>query len=105
MRYKTIVLELIGLRPRHHERLACSGRLTSTLEELAMQLRGRHLELIDKLRRVRPESADVQLSSEAMEIAVHELELDLNSESPENDDETFSLDAAMAYVRRHTPPE
>jgi len=105
MRYKTIVLELIGLRPGLHERLASSGRLGSTMEELARQLRDRHLQLIEQLRRVRPKSADVQLSSEAMEIAVHELELDLDSESPENNEAVFSLDAAMAYVRKHTPPE
>jgi len=105
MQYKTIVLELIRQRPGLHDRLASSGRLTSTMEQLAMELRDAHRELIEQLREARPESAEVQLTSEAMEIAVSQFEQALPDESPENDEAVFSLDAAMAYVRRHTPPE
>ena len=105
MRYKTIVLELIRLRPNLHDRLASSGRLTSTMEELTVQLRDNHLELTEQLREARPGSAEVQLRTEAMEIAVSDLEQILPDESPENDEAVFSLDEAMAYVRKHTPPE
>jgi len=98
-------MELIKQRPNLHDRLASSGRLTSTMEQLAVQLRDNHRQLTEQLREARPGSADIQLNSEAMEIAVNEIEQTLPDESPENDEAVFSLDAAIAYVRRHTPPE
>ena len=61
------------------------------------------------LVRVRQGLADVgpgggQIASEAAETAIQELEASLPSASPPGEDSPLSLDAAMAYIRRHTPP-
>jgi hypothetical protein len=43
--------------------------------------------------------------SEALELAIEQLQARLRSESEESDgDATFNLDAAMAYLRGHPTP-
>ena len=51
-----------------------------------------------------PSSDPHQIASEALEMALQELADRLPSESPPDANETLSLDAAMAFLRRHTPP-
>jgi hypothetical protein len=102
MQYKTIVLELIEERPELHEQLRSSNTLLSTVNRLATVLRGIHLATIDQLRQTRPGSAEPQLSSEALELALQQLRESL----PSNTDEEgmLSLDEAMLFIRHHTPP-
>ena len=50
----------------------------------------------------RPESDPSQIASEAMELALQELEKSLSCEHPAEEGDP-SLDGAMAYIRRHTP--
>jgi hypothetical protein len=47
-------------------------------------------------------SSPSQISSEAMERALKDLLASLPPESPQDEDETATLDAAMAFL--HTPP-
>ena len=58
--------------------------------------------MIEELRQSRPESSELQLSSEAMELAVQQLLEALPDETEAG--ETFSLDEAMLYIRNHMRP-
>ena len=102
MRYQSIVLELIQDQPELHETLRASRTLLSTVERQAEALKARHEEWIGLLGAKRPRSDPSQLASEALEIALHEVEEDLRFAS-KTDEEGPSLDGAMAYLRRHTP--
>jgi hypothetical protein len=102
MQYKTIALEMIQERPQWHEELRSSNSLLSTVNQYAQTLREIHLAAIEQLRQARPEPSPLQLSSEAMEMALKQLEQSLPTE-PQSDAKVFSLDAAMQYIKRHTP--
>lgn len=103
--YKTIVLELLRGRPALHEQLRASGTLQASMEQLAIAFRACHLERMKELAESRPESAPAQLSSEAMELALKELQDSLPAESSDEDSATFSLDQAMTFLHRHMPAE
>jgi hypothetical protein len=104
MHYKTIILELLQQRPALHRQLRASRTLLPTLNRYATALKARHDALTHQLAQEKPESSPDQLSGAALEIAVQELRNGLPAESPPSDAEALSLDAAMAFVRRHTPP-
>jgi hypothetical protein len=101
MRYKTIILELLQQRPQMHERLRQERMLLPTMERYSRELRTRHLEWKELLMERQPDSEPSQIASEALEIALKELEDRLPPDSPESDGP--NLDEAMASVRRHTP--
>ena len=103
--YKTIVLELLRDRPNLHERLRVDGTLLQSMEQLAAAFRACHLNRMKELAESRPKSDPSQLSSEAMELALQELQDSLPPESPASDGtaETLSLDQAMTFLQRHMP--
>ncbi len=103
--YKTMVLGLLEERPRFHRQLRKNRTLLATLEHYANLLKTHHEAWKDQLAQARPGSDPSQIAGEALEIALKELEDSLPNESPPDDSEPFSLDAAMAFIRRHTPPE
>lgn len=102
MKYKTIVLELIQQQPELHEKLRASRTLLATMDAYALALKASHEEWMDRLRQRSPGSDHSQISSEALEIALKELEEDLSSASKADEDGP-SIDGAMAYLKRHTP--
>jgi hypothetical protein len=102
--YKTIVLELLQDRPALHEQLRVSGTLLQSMEQLAVAFRACHLNRMKELIQSRPGSDPAQLSSEALELALTELQGSLPPESLPSD-ETFSLEQAMAFLQRHMPAE
>ncbi len=102
MQYKTIVLELLQQRPRMHEQLRLTRRLLPTLETCAKELKASHEVWKETLSQAKPGSDPTQIASEALEMALKELEDRLPSASPRDDSEAPSLDKAMAYVRSHT---
>lgn len=104
MQYKTIVLEFLQQHTEMYDRLLKTRTLLPTLERYASQLRDSHLAWKDRLSRARPESGESQIASQALEIALKEMEDSLPSASPPDDNETISLDEAMAFIRPHTPP-
>jgi hypothetical protein len=107
MLYKTMVLELLQEQyPALHEQLCRQRMLLKTLDLYAIELRTAHIAWMEELRRAIPECAPSQISSEALELALEHLQGALPSDSKPTDDaeETFSLDAAMAYLHRATPP-
>lgn len=107
MHYKTIALELIQYQyPALHERLRSSRTLLSQMDLHATALKRYHETRMDQLTQARPGGDESQIASEALALAIEELKEDLRSESPQDGDATepLSLDAAMSYVRRRTPP-
>jgi hypothetical protein len=104
MNYKTIVLELLQDRPELQLTLQAGKTLLPTLHRCAAELRSSHEEWKNRLSLARPGSDESQIESEAMEFAVKELEGRLLSKSPPPGTQPLSLDEAMAFIRRHTPP-
>jgi hypothetical protein len=102
MQYKTIIHELLQQRPQMHEQLRKHRKLLPALELYARELKDSHEAWKELLSQLRPDSDRSQLSSEALEIALKELEGRLPSESRDGS-ESQVLDAAMLFVRRHTP--
>jgi hypothetical protein len=103
MQYKTIISELLQQRPQMHEQLRKERKLLTTLEDYARELKTCHEGWMDLLLQVRPGSDMSQISSEALELAVKELEDRLPSESQPNESEALFLDATMLFLRRRTP--
>ena len=101
MQYKSIVHELLQQQTELHEKLRLTRRLLPTIEAYARDLKASHDEWKETLSEARPESDPIQISSEAMEMAVQEMEDRLQNESQTND-EALSLDAAMAFLRNPT---
>ena len=102
--YKTMCLQMIQDRPAMYDQLLRSRTLLPTLDQYAMQLRTSHLEWKELLSQARPGSSESQTASEALEIARKEVADSMPPAYPADEDETFSLDAAMTYLRHHTPP-
>ena len=102
MQYKTIVLELLKQQTELHERLRITRRLLPTLETWAKDLKTSHEAWKETLLQAKPGSDPIQISSEALEMALKELEDRLPSVSPPHDQEPLSLDEAMASIRSHT---
>ncbi len=103
MQYKTICLQLIQDRPALHDQLAREKALLPALETYAQELKDRHQHWQEQLAQTRPGSSAEQIASEALEIALRELEDSLPPASPQDEDEPLSLDAAMAYLRPTRP--
>ena len=103
MRYKTIVLELLQRHPEIHNHLRSKRTLLPTMERYAKELKTRHEAWKEQLSQARPKSDPAQIASEALELALHNLE-DFLPPVSSDEDEPLSLDEAMAFLRRHTPP-
>jgi len=104
MHYKTIVLELLQDRPELHRSLQAGKTLLSTLDRYASELKASHEEWKKRLSQAKPGSPASRVASEALELALRDLESRLPSESAPAGAEALSLDEAMAFLRRHTPP-
>src|ERR1039458_2192221 len=102
MQYKTMALELVMERTELYEQLRLSHRLMPTLEACATELKASHEIWKQRLAEAKPGSEPSQLASEALEMAIEELEDRLPCLSPPDEVEPLSLDKAMAYVRSHS---
>ena len=96
MQYKTIIHELLQQRPEMHDQLRKSRKLLPTLELYARELKTSHEAWKEMLSQTRPGSDPSQIASEAMEMALKEMEDRLPSASPQDGSEPAVLDAAMA---------
>ena len=74
MQFKTIVLELMRQRPQLYKQLKKEHSLLLTVEICARQLKERQQALQEVLAQANPGSNPSQVASEALEIAVKELE-------------------------------
>ena len=104
MQYKTITLELIQEKPELYERLRSTKRLLPAMDAYAIELKTYHESWTEQLNEARPNSDPSQIAAEALELAIEQLRESLPSESQATGDETPSLDAAMNFLRRHSPP-
>ena len=102
MQYKTIVLELLQQRTEMHDQLRRERRLLPAMEQFARELKTSHQAWKEQLSTLSPDSDPSQITSEAMEMAIRELEDRLPPDSPQENNEPLSLDGAMAFIRRHT---
>jgi hypothetical protein len=102
MLYKTIILELLQQRREMYDQLRKDRQLLPTLELYAQELKTSHEAWKETLTQAKPVSDQSQITNEALEMALKELEDRLPSVSPRNEQEVFSLDEAIAFSRRHT---
>ena len=103
MHYKTIICELLQQRPQMHEQLRKDRKLLTVLKNYARELKASHEGWMHLLTQMRPGSDPSQISSEALEIAIREMEDRLPAESQPNGSEAQFLDAAMLFLSRRTP--
>jgi hypothetical protein len=103
MHYKTMVLELLEQRRRLHSRLRKERLLLPAMDAYAVMLKARHEAWKELLAKTRPDSDPAQIASEALELAISELEGCLPPASPRDESEALQLDEVMAFIRRHTP--
>jgi hypothetical protein len=101
MQYKTIVHELLLARTELHEQLRLTRRLRPTLETCARELKASHEAWKERLSQEKPGSDQSQIASEALEMALQELQDRLPS-GQVDENEPLSLDQAMTYVKTHT---
>jgi hypothetical protein len=97
--YKTIVLALLQQHPETHELLRRNRTLLSALDLWASRLKTAHEAWKERLSQTRPSADENLIASEALEIALSELEDSLASTFPPNGSEPLSLDAAMTFLR------
>ena len=81
MHYKTIALEMLKQRTGLHEELRSAGTLLETMEGYAHELKASHEAWMQSLSQARPDSDSSQIRSEAMELALKDLEERLPPES------------------------
>lgn len=107
MQYKTIVLGLLEQQPSLYQQLTANKTIAQMLERLAIALSHCHQSWMTELQKVGTVSDPTQLTSRALELALRELQEDLQPESLLSDEEDQSLDlqAAMMFIFRHTPDE
>jgi hypothetical protein len=106
MYYKTITLELIQDHPALHEQLRATRTLLTAVDLHAVALKRYHQTRMEELSLERPGSEEMQIASEALELAIEDLREDLRMASPTDGSSEggLSLDAAMSFIRTHTPP-
>jgi hypothetical protein len=104
MQYKNIVLQLLEQNPEIRDQLKRDRQMLPTMERYARDLKTRHEAWKERLSQAMPGSDESQIASEALELALKEVEACLPTASHPDDKEALSLDAAMASIRRHTPP-
>jgi hypothetical protein len=97
------VLALLQQHPETHDLLRRNGSLLSALDLWASRLKIGHAAWKERLSRERPSTDENQIASEALEIALSELEDSLTSTLPPSGREPLSLDAAMAFLRARRP--
>jgi hypothetical protein len=105
MHYKSIVLEILEERPRLMEQLRSQRTAPAALNHYAGLLKTSHEVWMESLSRAKPNSDPSQIASEALEIALKELEDRLPAESPPDEAEPLTLDGAMAFLLRRTRPD
>ncbi len=102
MQYKTIVLELLQEQAGLYDQLRSSNRLLPAMETYATELKTIHDAWKQKIGREEPACDPRQITSQALELAIEELRDRLPCASPRGGAEP-TLEAAMEFLRRHTP--
>ena len=101
MNYMTIIHEMLLQRPKTRSQLRKSRTLLTTMERYAKELRANHEAWKEMLLQLHPDSHPMVVASEALEIALKEMEDRLPSDSAEETDPQV-LEAAMMFIQRRT---
>jgi hypothetical protein len=104
MQYKTIVLALLERRPEIHDRLRRERMLLKAMEFYAGELKALHEDWKQQLSATRPGSDESQLASEALEMALKELEGCLPAASSPEESGQPSVENLLAFLKEATPP-
>ena len=104
MLYKTIYLELLKQHPTIHDQLKANRQLLAALDHYSMELKSLHEIWKEQLMQAKPGSGPSQIASEALEIALQEMQDRLSHASLAQQNEALSLDEVMAFIRERTPP-
>jgi gas vesicle protein len=102
MQYKTIIYEMLQQRPQMQDQLRKSRKLLPTLERYARELKTSHEAWKEMLEQVRPRSNQTQITSEALEMALKDIEEHLRSALSQDGNAAQVLDAAMLFLRHPT---
>ncbi len=105
MLYKSIILQMLEQHPQIRDQLKKDRQMLPMMEHYALDLKTRHETWKERLLQAMPQSDPNQIASEALELALRELEDRLLPASHSDDKEPLSLDAAMAFIRRRSPRE
>ena len=104
MLYKTIVLGLLEQRPEIHDQLRKSRMLLKAMEFYAGELKALHEGWTRHLSERRPDSDESQIASEALEIALQELEGCLPAASSPEASGQPTVEDLLAFLKEATPP-
>jgi hypothetical protein len=104
MHYKTIVLEILQQYPERYDQARRSRTVLSTLDCFARQLKTSHEAWKNHLSQAKPDSDPSQIASEALEIALKELEDSLHSGISPEAKESLSLEGARTFIGGRTSP-
>jgi hypothetical protein len=99
MQYKTIVHELLQEPPRRR----AGEEMLLDLERYSKMLRDSHQAWIATLNEKRPGSNSELIASEALELAIADLQDCLANDSAAADPGPLSLDDAMSFIRNTKP--
>jgi hypothetical protein len=91
MQYKTIVLQILEQQTEIYDQLRRERKVLPAMNHYARELRSLHLAWQETLNQARPESEPSQIASEALELALKDLEDRLQSVSPQKNQEALSL--------------
>jgi hypothetical protein len=103
MQYKTIILQLLEQNPQIRDQLKRDRQMLPTMERYALELKANHEAWGEMLSQANPASDQSQITSQAMELALKDLEDHLHSEFQQDDQEHLNLDEAMTFIRSPTP--
>lgn len=96
MLYKSITLSLLEERSDLYQQLQSQRKLMEMLDLYSGQLKASHERWTTCLWNLRPGSDETQLKSEAMELAISELEASLPPASPSPDRDHSSPESVTA---------
>ena len=99
MLYKTILLELLQQNPTLYNQLRTKRILMPTLDLYARELKTSHEAWTHCLHQAMPGRNQNQIASEALEIALWELETFLHSEYPPDESERPYVEAILTLIR------
>jgi hypothetical protein len=103
MHYKTILMGLLEQYPEIQNELRAKRLLLTTLNSYAKELRNSHRAWKQCLSRIWPDKSESQIASEALDIALREMEHSLLTKTQPEDCSQLSLKDAMAFIRGHGP--
>jgi hypothetical protein len=103
MHYKTILMGLLERYPEIQNELRAKRLLLKTLNTYARELRNSHRAWKVCLSRIWPDKSESEIASEALELALREMERSFLAKTQPGESGPLSLEDAMAFIRGCNP--